>query len=92
MQSLILLSLFFLPSTNFADSTAEQAAVDYFFENIYSRDFPEFKTVEFTTMTTGNCHYSAAYNCKNYNDLKKKNDFRIESFNSCLYKCRQKPS
>ena len=46
--------------------TPEQAAIDYFFENIFERDFPDYHVIEFNDQTKTEGYYGFIYNCENY--------------------------
>ncbi len=66
----MILSLFFLLSGFIPqnDRNLEQIAMDYFFENILKRDFPDYKVVEMNDSTYSDPYWGIVHKCSGWSD------------------------
>jgi hypothetical protein len=63
----------FLLATLFAETTdsLEQKACDYFFDNIFGREYRDYKVVEFQNTTDTSRYWGVVHQCKNWDEATK---------------------
>jgi len=75
MKHLGIISLLFISALGYAQQNQlpEQIALDYFFENIFKNDFPEYKVIEFNDHAHSDCYYGIVNHCEDFGEsLKEK--------------------